>query len=85
MKKNLYLLLCVLLGVLVTTVLHGVAENIYIELLIRDFETWSFGLTWKHWYTIHTLTTVLLLLVGVVGGWFVGLQWWKRVYGIRCK
>jgi hypothetical protein len=80
MKRSLYLFLCVLLGVLISTIVHGVIEKTYITLLLTDYDTWSFGLTWDLWSTIHNVITVLLLIVGAVGGLFVGKRWWNIVY-----
>ena len=81
MKKYFYIASFTFLGLLFQQVVHGVLEVSYINLLVKDFETYSFGLSWDAWYIIHAVGTVVLLLIGVGVGLWQGLYWQKRLYG----
>ena len=69
------------LGVLVTTIVHVGLEQVIIRLLLADFATYSLGLSWDTWYALHSVMAVLLLVAGLVGGYLVGVRWWQVVYG----
>lgn len=80
MKRAVYVSVCVFLGLLAATIVHGVVEQWYIGLLIDDFATYSFGLSWGTWYTVHHVASALLWLLGAVLGYFLGVHWWRVVY-----
>jgi len=69
-----------LLGVLLTTILHALVESWYIGLLISDFGTYSLGLSWELWFTIHSIATAVLFVLGVWLGYWLGVRWWQMVY-----
>ena len=72
MKRKIYISLFVLFGLLVAFFMHIVFENIYIYLLISNFELWSFGLSWADWFLIHNFATILLEVIGGVLGFLFG-------------
>lgn len=79
-KKNVYILLFMVFGVLISQLIHSALEIWYINLLIQDFSKYSLGLIWQHWYIIHGIGTVILFVGGLMFGYFQGKHWWKVLY-----
>jgi len=54
-------------------------------LLVERFDTFSLGLTWDQWFTIHHIGVFVLLSLGLLVGYQQGVRWWKRIYiqGLR--
>ena len=80
MKKIIYITAFTVLGVLVQFLLHALIEVWYIGLLVRDFATFGFGLSWDTWFIIHAVLTILFLIGGVSAGYFSGKKWWRIIY-----
>ena len=81
MKKQIYLFLTMILGVLLTTIIHAGLEIWYISLLNENWEEYSFGLAWPRLWQIHLGYTIILLILGVVLGYYLGKRWWRIIYG----
>jgi hypothetical protein len=81
MKRIIYIALFIVLGVLLQLLIHGVVEIWYIGLLLKDFETWGLGMSWSTWLMIHTVGMVVLLIAGIIFGFWQGKYWWRRIYG----
>jgi len=79
-KRDAYLFFSIVLGFLVSFLVHAVVEIWYIGRLVDNFETYSFGLSWSKWFFIHDVGAVILALLGVIGGYAVGKRWWQIVY-----
>jgi hypothetical protein len=79
-KRNIYISLFVILGIVVQFVIHASLELWYIEFLLFDFSKYGFGLSWNTWVVIHNVLTILLLIVGIHFGWRQGKYWWRRIY-----
>ena len=80
MKKSIYIILFIFLGILVQFLLHVAIEIPYINLLLYDFEKFGFGLSWESWELIHYIGTIVLLLAGVLFGFWQGKYWWYKLY-----
>ncbi|MFH0852198.1 MAG: prepilin-type N-terminal cleavage/methylation domain-containing protein [bacterium] len=80
MKKIVYIFFCVILGGLLSFILHGLIEIFVIVLLSNNFATYGLGLSWSDWFFIHTLGTIVLLAAGILGGYFLGQRWWQIIY-----
>ena len=80
MKKYIYITLFVLLGILLQFLAHSGIEILYINLLQNNFEAWSFGLSWVDWWRVHNIVTVILLLLGIIAGFWAGKYFWKKIY-----
>ena len=78
MKKVLYITLFILLGIIVSFLLHGALELDAIYFLTHDFQTYNFGLSWGEWFTIHEVGSMVLLVAGVLFGFFQGRCWWQK-------
>ncbi|MDA2936283.1 hypothetical protein MYX06_03640, partial [Patescibacteria group bacterium AH-259-L05] len=60
--------------------IHAQIEIFYINLLLKDFSTYSFGLSWSQLYLVHHIGVVVLFIVGILFGYWQGRFWWKRMY-----
>ncbi len=80
MKKTIYITLFIILGIMLSTILHGLIEMPVIYLLVSDFKKFSLGLNWSQWYLIHHIMTVVLLLIGILLGTFWGFKFWNKIY-----
>ncbi len=80
MKRNIYIFFAMILGVLLSTIVHAVVEAWYIGLLLGDFGTYGLGLSWESWFIIHHVATAVLLVFGVLLGYWFGVRWWQIVY-----
>ena len=81
MKKKIYILLFVILGVLIQFLVHALLEIWYIGLLLEDFDRHSLGFSWEDWVVIHHVGSIALLFVGVAAGFQQGKFWWRKIYG----
>ena len=79
-KRGFYICSFVVLGILLQFLAHAVVEIWYIDLLTRDFLKYGFGFSWNDWFLIHYGATVILLIAGILFGFWQGKYWWKRLY-----
>ena len=80
MKKIFYIASFTFLGILLQFLIHGIVEIWYINLLTKDFSKYSLGFSWDQWFLIHHIATVILLVAGILFGFWQGKYWWKRLY-----
>lgn len=80
MKKVIYIISFTVFGVLIQLLLHAVIEITYIALLTRDFQKYSFGLSFEQLVIVHHIASVVLLIAGILFGFWQGRYWWKRIY-----
>lgn len=80
MKKTVYIISFTILGILVQFLLHAFVEVWYIGLLLKDFATFGFGLSWDTWFMIHAVATAGFFIGGTMLGFFVGKKWWQILY-----
>ena len=80
MKKKIYIILFIFLGILLQFLIHSLVETWYIGLLISDFPKYSLGFSWPQWFIIHHIGTVILFVAGVLFGFWQGKFWWRRIY-----
>ena len=80
MKKIIYIICFTVLGVIVQFLVHAGIEILCINLLVNDFQKYSLGLSWGQWFTIHYIGTIVLLIAGVLLGFWQGIHWWKILY-----
>lgn len=79
-KKAFYIFSFVMLGMLLQFLVHAGLEIWYIELLTKDFSTYSLGFSWPEWYLIHHVASVILLALGIGFGLWQGKLWWRKLY-----
>lgn len=80
MKKTIYITLFTILGILLSTIVHGLIEVPVIYILVSDFEKYSLGLSWSDWRLVHHIMTVILFMGGVWFGLYFGFKFWKLLY-----
>ncbi len=80
LKGVLYVACATLLGVLVTTIIHGVVELGVIALLVSDFDTYGLGFSWETWYLLHHILSLLLMVIGIIGGYVAGVLSYRYIY-----
>jgi len=80
MKKKIYILAFIFLGFQIQFLIHSFVEQNYIYFLLKDFDTFSFGMTWAEIYAVHHILTIFLLVAGVSLGYWQGKYWWKYIY-----
>lgn len=80
MKKQIYIFLSIILGVLISFLIHGILEIFVIFLLTINFRIFGLGLSWENWFFIHASATFFLLAAGIIGGYFLGRKWWRIIY-----
>ena len=80
MKRIVYIICFTLLGVIVQLLIHAVIEILYINLLLKDFQRYNLGLSWDQWFTVHYIGTIVLLIAGILLGFWQGIYWWKILY-----
>ena len=79
-KRTVYIVAFIVLGLLLSTIIHAAIEIPAINLLVSDFDRYSLGLTWSQWFTIHHVGTVILLVAGTLFGYWQGKYWWTAIY-----
>jgi hypothetical protein len=80
MKKKIYIFFTILLGILLSIIVHGLAESWYINFsLERGIYLEPVGFLGRVCY-LPFYMSALLLLAGLVGGYFLGKNWWRIVY-----
>lgn len=85
MEKRIYITLFVFLGILLQFLVHAFLEIWYIDLLVSDFQSYSFGFSWSEWVLIHHIGSVALLVLGVLFGFWQGKFWWNKIYVKKSK
>lgn len=76
-KRRVYVFLTIILGVILSYIVHGAIEIIYLK-TVEDV-TW-----YMHWgfapCSLPPLVAYMLPVIGIVGGYFLGKFWWQLVY-----
>lgn len=80
MKKIIYVVSFIILGILLQFLAHMLVEIWYIGLLIKNFELYGFGFSWDTWLVIHHVAATLLFFAGAVLGFWQGKFWWRKIY-----
>ena len=76
LKKVVYIFAWVVLGLLLSLLLHAYIEVKYIHwLLSHGKEVQFYGNC-----TLSPALQIAILLLGVVGGFFLGRFFWKKIY-----
>lgn len=78
MKKSVYMLLSVILGFLISTIIHAAIEIPILMVFIEDFDRYGMGLSWGFWLGIHHALTVVLAVAGIGFGYLIGKKWYGK-------
>jgi len=80
-KKIVYILAFGLLGLIISTVIHGVVELVLLDLIFGDPSN-SSSVWWQEWEMIHLVGATVLWVCGAVVGLYLGVVWWSE-YGSK--
>lgn len=80
MKKAIYIAAFTFFGLQLQFLVRSFIEINYINLLLKDFDTFSLGLNWQQIYIVHYIFSVLMFLLGAAFGFWQGRYWWKYIY-----
>ena len=80
LNKTFYIALTIVLGLILSFLLHAVIEIFYINYFLgKNILLKPSALTSKCY--LPSALQIFLLLAGFLGGYFLGKFWWKKVYG----
>lgn len=78
-KKTTYIILTMILGLILSFLVHAGIEIFYINnLLSKGLSPEPSSLT--HQCYLPSSLQIILLLAGLLGGYFLGRIWWRIVY-----
>ncbi|MEI6379190.1 MAG: hypothetical protein WCO55_06045 [Candidatus Falkowbacteria bacterium] len=79
-KKAIYVAMTMLLGWLLSVIIHCLIEILYIRQMLHvdtpPYAYYIFG--WPCY--LHPVLQLGLILAGLVGGYFLGQTWWRIIY-----
>ena len=78
-KKTIYIILAMVLGLILSFVLHAVIEIYYINYLLGKGVLPEPSLLIHQCYLPSALQ-IILLLIGLLAGYFLGCVWWRIIY-----
>jgi len=78
--RKLYIAFFTLLGAMVGFLTHGLLEIFYIQFILSDYETFTFGLSWRAIMFLHGSFVVMLTAGGAHVGYLEGKYWWHAIY-----
>jgi hypothetical protein len=79
LKKTIYIILTIILGLVLSFFVHAAIEIIYINhLLEKGNLPEPSSLT--HQCYLPSALQIILLLAGLLGGYFLGHFWWQKIY-----
>ncbi|EKE20584.1 MAG: hypothetical protein ACD_7C00521G0001 [uncultured bacterium] len=75
-KHVVYIIVSTLLGILLSLLAHAGIEMLYLNWTERTERV----ITWYGGCALHPAIQIGLLVLGAVGGFFLGRLWWRLVY-----
>jgi hypothetical protein len=80
MKKVFYIGMFMILGVLLSTLVHVALEFPALASISRNLSEGGESWLWNHWWLFHDIGGMVLLIVGLVLGFLAGKKYWRIVY-----
>ena len=79
--KLFYIIATTFLGILISFIMHGLIEMLYLKILSDQGRS----VNWTSYFGVKSCALPIylqigLLLAGVIGGFYLGIYWWKKVY-----
>ena len=75
-KKIVYLILSVILGVFLSFIVHAIIEINYLSFA----ETKKIYVIFYGGCALPYFVQAIILLIGIFGGYFMGKFWWRKIY-----
>lgn len=76
LKRLIYIISFIILGLLLSLNLHALAEISYLSWISDQGQVVRF----YGGCALHPLIQIFIWLLGVTGGYFIGIFFWKKVY-----
>lgn len=80
MKKTLYIILFMILGGMITLLIHAALEIPALALIERQLSETGDSWLWRNWGIVHGVGGSVLTLSGLVFGFFAGKMFWRILY-----
>lgn len=77
-KKTFYIFSFLVLGVLLSLIVHAGLEYSMLELIVSESGIRWFS--WETWLMVHAIGSITLVLAGMIFGIHQGLYWWNKLY-----
>lgn len=75
MKRYVYIAACVVIGLIVSTLVHAALE-VPILLLVTENVQYQDNVLWQNWEAIHGTGAAILWILGLVLGAWAGVKSW---------
>ncbi len=75
-KKIVYLFFWVILGVILSFLVHALIELIYLNWAEKQGKVVS----WYNGCALNPFLQIAILVIGVCGGFVAGYFWWQKIY-----
>lgn len=80
-KRMIYIASSIFLGLLLSFIFHALAEVFYLEHAFNNnLEIQSSYFLGVGWCALPIWVQYTFPILGIVGGYFLGIYWWKLVY-----
>jgi hypothetical protein len=80
-KKIFYIILTIFLGLLLSFIVHALAEVIYLNYAFKnELEIQASYFLGVGWCALPILVQYTFPVLGIAGGYFLGIYWWDLVY-----
>ena len=76
LKEGIYLVASTFLGIFLSLIAHALTEMAYMRTILNQGQLVKF----YGGCALHPVLQVFFLTAGVVGGFFLGRFWWRKVY-----
>jgi hypothetical protein len=81
-KKFLYIISVVILGLLLSLLVHASAEMIALKIIFSQPEKYFETIWWQEWSAVHRVGSLVLSCLGSLSGLYFGIKWWEP-YGSK--
>lgn len=82
-KRSVYLVAFTTLGLTFGALIASLLELYYTKLLLIDFDSYSYGLSWTDIFYLRDFFAVLVLVLSGWWGYCAGKYWWHQIYELR--
>lgn len=81
MKKTIYVILTIFLGLLLSFIFHALFEIVWIKTaLTNGYEIHGSYFMGVGWCALPIWVQYTFPILGIIGGYFLGQWWWDVVY-----
>ena len=80
MKRYFYIVAFMLLGYLISFLVHAGIEILILSVIMGNYEVYGDSFFWWNWTLFHRVGGILLSLGGLSLGWFLGRKFWQILY-----